>query len=961
MRCPSARAASVLFAGLLAAGVNQAFAQEKPPEFPPSAQVLDGYNKVVSLAPDDEKPLWTLYKRDKDQQLFAELPANFASQKYFIALTVASGDRFAGLQGNDMYVYWRRYDKRLALIQPNVEIRSTGDQESKDSVKRLFTDTVLLDVPIVTIGPGGGPVIDADDLLVGQAYRFFGPRAVNREIRGLYTVTKAKAFPQNVELAFEVPNYSGTLQELHYSISVIRENPSYKPREADPRIGYFTTAYSDYGKYIDDQVRTRYINRWHLEKADASLSHSPPKEPIVFYIEHTTPVRYRRWVREGILSWNKAFEQVGLSNAIDVYYQDAASHAHMDKDPEDVRYNFIRWLNNDIGTAIGPSRVNPMTGEILDADIVLTDGWIRHFRMQFEKVLPEIATESFGAETLAWLAEHPNWDPRVRLARPSDRQRIVAELTRAAHQPLAGHPAGQSRDGFIGTQEYDGLIGRTSQLNGLCLAAQGRAFDVALMRMHMDVALAGDEIAADPVQADKPKTDEKGKDKTKEPMIDGMPESFIGPLLAHLVSHEVGHTLGLRHNFKASAIHTLAEMNSKEFKEKKTPLVGSVMDYTPINIRPNDAETQGLWAMEGIGPYDMWAIEYGYTSDADLKPILARVAEPELQYATDEDTGGPDPLARRYDFGKDPLTYAKSQAELAKYHRERLLDKFVKDGQSWAKAREGYELTIALQFRGVETMANWVGGTFVNRDKKGDKNARPPLEPVSADAQRKALEFVIANSFQDEAFGLKPDLVRHLTTDKWLDGDDYYSAFDDSTWPIHDRIMGLQASTLTWIMNPTTLRRVYDNELSVPADQDALTLAELMGKVKDSVWTELGKAPEKQYSARQPMISSLRRNLQKEHLSRLIDLAMPGAGNSAAFKPIADLAQLQLRELSDQIKACIDGCQGKVDPYTKSHLTETRAIVEKALNSEYIYNAKSIGGGGGAVILRIGEDEAKAE
>lgn len=949
---PNSRWMSALFTGLVLIGVSgSVVAQEKagkPPEFPPHDQVLDGFEKVVSLAPDNEKPLWTLYKRSKDQQVYAELPGNFASQKYFIALTVASGDRFAGLQGRDMYVYWRRYDRRLALIEPNVEIRSTGDDQSKASVKRLFTDTVLLDVPIVTMGPGGGPVIDLDELFVGQAFKFFGTSAVNREIRNLFSVTKAKAFPENIEVAFEVPNSAGKLQQLHYSVSVIPENPTFKPRAADERIGFFTTSYADYGKYIDDQVRTRYINRWQLEKADSSLAVSPPKEPIKFYIESSTPVRYRRWVRDGVLAWNRAFEKIGIDNAIVVEYQDAATNLNMDKDPEDVRYNFVRWLNNDIGTAIGPSRVNPMTGQILDADIVLTDGWIRHFRMQFEKVLPEIATESFNAETLAWLAEHPSWDPRVRLARPSERERVIERLAKESRQPLSGHPAGASRDKFIGTQEFDGLIGRTSQVNGLCLAAQGQAFDVALMRMHMEIALAAEE----PVQADKPKK----SDQKKEPMIDGMPESFIGPLLSHLVAHEVGHTLGLRHNFKASALYTLAEMNSKEFKESGKPLVASVMDYTPINIRPDGAETQGKFAMEGIGPYDMWAIQYGYTYDADLKPILARVAEPELQYGTDEDTGGPDPFARRYDFGKDPLNYAKSQVELAQYHRDRLIEKFVKDGDSWAKAREGYELTISLQFRSVGTMANWVGGTFVHRDKKGDKNARPPLEPVPAKEQRDALSFVIANAFRDDAFGLTPELARHLTTDKWLDGDEYFSAFDDSTWPVHDRIMGLQASTLTMLMNPTTLRRVYDNEVVIPSDHDALTLAELMSSIKDSIWTELGDKPEKEYSPRAPMISSLRRNLQKEHLSRLIDLAMPGAGTSAAFKPIAALAQLQLRELAQQTKDCLEGCDGKVDTYTKAHLTETVAVIEKALDSQFIYNAKSIGGRSSGTIIILGED-----
>ena len=102
------------------------------------------------------------------------------------------------------------------------------------------------------------------------------------------------------------------------------------------------------------------------------------------------PVRYRRWVAQGVEYWNKAYEKIGFLNAIEVDYQDAQTGRNMELDPEDVRYNFIRWLNNDIGTAIGPSRVNPMTGEILDADIILTDGWIRHFDVQFNRIMPKL-------------------------------------------------------------------------------------------------------------------------------------------------------------------------------------------------------------------------------------------------------------------------------------------------------------------------------------------------------------------------------------------------------------------------------------------------------------------------------------------------------------------------------------------------------------------------------------------
>ena len=323
------------------------YAQSDAKDFPDHAKILEGYTKVVTEA--NITPMYTLYKRDKDSQMYAELPRTFAAKKYYMAMTLASGDTYAGLQGNDLYVYWRRYDKRIALMQPQVEIRAEGDKEAKASVGRLFTDRLLVDVPIVTIGPGGGPVIDLDALLVTNATSFFGSSegSVGTPARyGIYSISTAKAFKQNVEVAFEVPSPRGSLKKLHYSISEIPESNGYKPRVADQRIGYFTTAFSDLAKYNDRETRVRYINRWHLEKADPKLSMSPPKRPIVFYIEHTTPIRYRRWVKDGILAWNKAFEGIGISDAIEVYYQDATSGAHMDKDPEDVTYNFVRWLNN---------------------------------------------------------------------------------------------------------------------------------------------------------------------------------------------------------------------------------------------------------------------------------------------------------------------------------------------------------------------------------------------------------------------------------------------------------------------------------------------------------------------------------------------------------------------------------------------------------------------------------------
>ena len=128
-------------------------------EFPKFDDVTKDFTPVVSTN-DGSQGFYKMWRREKDQQLIAELPKEFANQKHFIAMTVASGESYAGLQSGEIYGYWRLYDKKLAFIEPNLDIRSTGDDPSKNSIKRLFTDRVLFEVPIVTyMKPDGGACV----------------------------------------------------------------------------------------------------------------------------------------------------------------------------------------------------------------------------------------------------------------------------------------------------------------------------------------------------------------------------------------------------------------------------------------------------------------------------------------------------------------------------------------------------------------------------------------------------------------------------------------------------------------------------------------------------------------------------------------------------------------------------------------------------------------------------------
>jgi len=1069
--------------------------------------VKDNYKKVVSTV--DGKPgMYTLYVDRKTGGVMAELPRNFGKQNIFFAYTISGGIPQAGVQAGDMYAHWKRFGKRLALIQPNFSVRSTGDKQSRAGTKRVFTDRVILDVPIKTMGPGGGPVIDLTDLLVKQSSKFFGGATSGANTR-LATVEKAKAFPKNIELAFGLPLRGGKLGTLAYSIAEIPENTGYKPRVADERIGYFTTAHRDIGDASEENPWVRYVNRWNLQKADPKLAMSPPKKPIVFYVEHTTPVRYRRWVRDGILEWNKAFENVGIVNAIEVYQQDADTGAHMEKDPEDARYNFFLWTNADMGFAIGPSRVHPKTGEILDADIVMDEGFINGWSKTWKDLIPETALEGFGPDALAWLAEHPEWHPLVLLADRSEREQVRQQLRREASMRAAGLLPGFAsptvQTALIGDEQYDGLIGRVSQVNGNCRHAACKAMDVAMVRLNpnliiginkpklntfaandpvsgiwhgsiemdapdgsshaMDLTLElelakdntvagtaemgmfgtldmqgtwlpeekqltlqpadegkdGDplvvtiddgimtgsmsegeftmslnatrsgtddvaetedtaedvaiedenvELALDRDGNDEDADGDSDEDDTEEVAVtrsskkddgqylDGVPEEFIGPMLREVVMHEVGHTLGLRHNFKGSTIHTLAEINTDEFKGQ--PHSGSVMDYLPININYELGETQGDWTQVTIGPYDMWAIEYGYIAKKPEK-VLKRVSEPLLAYATDEDTWGPDPRARRFDNGMNPLTYAESQIGLAQHLRAKILDDMVEEGESWAEARKAYDMLLYKQLGAVNIASGWIGGSYLNRDKKGDKGDRDPITPIESDQQRRAMQIVLDNTMQDEAYGLSPELLRRMTVDKWWDEGGQRYIFQDETYPVHDKIAGIQAMAMNGILNPQTLNRVYDNEFRATGDEDVLTVPEVLTTVRDAVWGELDGGPQGSYSARSPYISSLRRNAQREHIGRLIDLSMP-SGSGFYTAPVSNLSRMQLRELKGTIDSAMRRKGSELDPYSRAHLAEASSLIDRALNAQYLYNTDDIaGGGGGAMYPFMGLPTAGAE
>jgi hypothetical protein len=963
-------------------GKNNGKPNEKKKDFPDFDKVVtDKFTKVGA-------GYLTLYKNAKTDQLYASIPKNQLGKEFMLATSITGGN-MRGFQWDNWLLRFDKNNKELLVMAPNTFQTSSG--ELKQVVNATYPDRLISRVRILTKTGGGDPVIDLKGMLQnypftsfgGASFSMFGPYFGGGGGR-VVKVAKSKVFPNNVEIEFDF--ISGSPFSMHYSISPLRSSPGYKSRVADQRVGYFLTAQQDFGAdRRADTLFDRYINRWHIEKADSSQELSPPKEPIIFYIEDSVPVKYRRWVREGIEMWNEAFEEIGIMDAIEVRQQ-TASNEFKDLDPEDARYNFFRWITSGRSFAMGPSRVNPRTGEILDADIIFDDALLRWWLDEYDLMVGSLNAETLSPQLRQWIArnpsEHPFWkeiqvnaalDPsisgtpaslqpewlvqREMLAyqHPEHDHRLcqlgmamqqhfafsgLAMLTAANFGPFDNDPEDTEKDGngeSNGEEDSD---------------ENGDSDDSEKDDDDSDDDADTDEDSEDDSDEDSDEEgdddDEEGDDEEEEGkapnLLKELPEEFLGQMIRMVVAHEVGHTIGLRHNFKASSWKSFDEIiNATDPNE---PTVGSVMDYIAISIKA-DGTVPELWTTPVIGPYDKWAIEYGYAIPGTngypgdekkmLKEIAARSSEDGLDFLTDEDMWAPDPRVGVWDIGKEPIEFARNQLELARNIMPLLLDTVVQEDDDYSKARNAYIMLLNEQYRAGFIAARYVGGHYINRDQKSTEEGRPPITVVEAEKQREAFEMLIEHVFAKDAFPIDPKVQQYLAASRWWHQGDYSGFFDPITLPIQDIVLRIQRGIMFQLMNPDTITRLYNSEFRVTADTDLLTLPELMTGLTKAVWSELDDdlTTSGEFTVRQPMIGNLRRNLQREHASELIEFAI--RDEDSWYPAIArTLAWQELVTISDKIEAALEADQ--MDIYTQAHLKETHARIDQALDAEFLIN-----------------------
>jgi len=335
------------------------------------------------------------------------------------------------------------------------------------------------------------------------------------------------------------------------------------------------------------------------------------------------------------------------------------------------------------------------------------------------------------------------------------------------------------------------------------------------------------------------------------------------------------------------------------------------------------------------GPF----INCGYGPADKLKETLAESSQKEHTFVSQVAMSfGSDPRNQTWDVGANNLDFCDSRVKLVADLRTKLTNELVKDGDSWAEARRRYEQLLGTQMRTLFIAAAWIGGSYENLDAKGTPGARQPVEDVPAADQRRALDFVMKNVFEDESFGLTPELVRHMGKEYWWDPQGMGELTQDASYSVHDLVGGMQAMGLSLLLNPTRLRRVHDNEFRTAGAEDAFTLADLLTCVTDAIWKECKSAPAGSYSAARPLCSSFRRNLQWEHAGRPVDLVLVKDTPSPAVRAITTLAAQELRRIDSFAKDALSGeTQTRpLDPASKAHLSELRTRIGKALDAAYV-------------------------
>ena len=826
----------------------------------PHAEVIKGFSRqpgYLSVYKKDERYLLELKESDFKQPFF------FSTQR-----SRGIGERWlwSGMMLESGIGAFVRLSDRVQWVERNPRFVAPTNKALQFAVHDSFSDSLRGAAPILSLPhpETRAILIDLNALVLSdfsgtasqlqstyrQPYQFDRANSLIQQIRNgkSETVIELLSHYGAAALAHPAPgqpvqpSFPGTLPDarsmfigLSLSFSPLPEEMAARP--ADPRVGYFRSERYNYDRENLLDAREHLIHRWRLEKKDAAAAISEPIRPITYWLDRNIPERYRDTVRKAILSWNEAFEKAGFKDAIRVEQQsDDANWRSGSR-----QHATVQWLlGTDATWSIGPSQVDPRSGEILDADIVISD-----FR-------PRNARRSAGFDFPAT----------------------------APHSHAPGEPCTFAETSF---------------------ADLWQTIELAAARGEMD--------------PDGPEAEALAKD-----------------VLAWVVMHEVGHTLGLTHNFRASAAYSLEQLRDPAFVSQHG-LAASVMDYTPLNQQPKAFGKGHALVQTRLGPYDMWAIEYGYKAlpREDERALLRNIAsraetDPYLAYGDDFDAGsfddsvlsaGIDPAVARHDLGNDPVAWFQHRLQLSRELWDALAKRPPSGRDDEAEeTRSAVLRSLAQLGSAASNAARNIGGVRVSRHSSPGQ--RDIFAPLPATTQRATLAALSNGLFQPASFQIDPALLRRLAVSP-------YNRNSPEPQPaIVSTVLRLQSTVLDLLFSDRLSTRLLETELNTPA-RDRFSLAELYSSLRNDIWLELKTGAD---------IPLQRRNLQRAWLSRLsAQILKPNQATPADARALARNEAIALQARLRQAQT-----QGGRSLEARAHLQESLATLNETLSAPLVRN-----------------------
>ena len=750
-----------------------------------------------------------------------------------------------GYRGNKI-IEFRRYFDRIDIITKTPRFLFDENNPISRAKGANISEAVLASLPIKK-EEDGKILVNVNKLFLGESLHRVSPwprtgkAAAKRFSVGKLDSKKSRflekrAFEDNVDLVIDYvfsnpnPRVGGsravsdprsTSVKVQHSFVKLPES-DFKPRYDDARIGYFTHQYdemtsSKWAPYKD------VIKRWNLVKKDPSAELSEPVEPIVWWIENTTPLEWRDTIKEATLSWNSSFEKAGFKNAIVVKVQpdDAKWSAG------DINYNVLRWTSspNPPFGGYGPSLANPLTGEMLGADIMLEFVFMKN----------------------RWI--------------------------------------------------YDNLYSQGAA--SLSVAGQ----DINQEGLHCS---AGHEIQQGMLMA---------STMTDSDSIEG--KALLDEGLRMLILHEVGHTLGLNHNMKSSILWD--EKDVHDITKTQGILTGSVMDYTPVNVAPKGMK-QGNFFQTKPGPYDDWAIEFGYSMALDdnaaeekrLNAILSRSGEHGHAFGNDaDDMRRPgvhiDPRVMIGDMSSNPVAYASQRMELIDSLFGDLKSKTLKEGASYQPLLISANSLFGQYRTQAGIISRQIGGVYVERDFVSQDNQHMPYTPVPKATQKEAMNTLAKQVFNSDVLSTMAPLYNYMQLQRR--GFNHGSRNEEPR--AHDMILGMQRNVLAQLLHPNVLKRISDTSLY----GNDYSLTEVMSDLTAAIF-DSGK------------LTSVSQNVQTDYVKRLI--AIVGVSKPSRYDNLAKAAAL------GQLNAIYDNASGfgfGQDAMTKDHNAYIALLIGNAIHS----------------------------